>query len=370
MVAAATTHAAHAPTLKRRVRSTLSWLHLWLGLGVGIVFATVSLAGSVLVFHTELLGLQHPQLLAHAPRADGRALQRILDEWTPQGLRSLDLPRAELPVWQGYLEGGRRAYFAPEDGRLLLVRSHHDDALLWLHELHVELLGGKAGKEVLGIVGWIALGLLLSGLYLWWPKPGRWLAQLKMHTGPPVRRWLTWHRGSGALLLPLILLITLTGVGMVYSNGFRLVLTAVFGGAAATASVKPDADVRDADAAIAYDWNRILAETKTALPGARVHRVSAPDPGDDAVTFRARAQDEWHPVGRSEIRLDRSGRRLQVIDATAHPLGLRMHQAIYPLHIGAVGGTTMKWLTALAGVMPAFLLVTGFLFWRRRRGCY
>lgn len=358
MAAAATTPSAHAPTLKRRVRSALSWLHLWLGLSVGIVFATVSLAGTVLVFHTELLGLQHPQLLAHAPRADSRALQRILDEWTPQGLRSLDLPRAELPVWQGYLEGGRRAYFAPEDGRLLLVRSHHDDALLWLHELHVELLGGKAGKEVLGVVGWIALGLLLSGLYLWWPKPGRWLAQLKMHTGPPVRRWLTWHRGSGALMLPLILLIALTGVGMVYSNGFRLALTAVFGGATAT---KPDAD-----AAIAYDWNRILAQAKTALPGAHVRRVSAPASGDGVVTFRARAQGEWHPVGRSEIHLDRSGRRLQVIDATAHPPGLRMHQAIYPLHIGAVGGAAMKWLTALAGLMPAFLLVTGFLFWWRR----
>jgi uncharacterized iron-regulated membrane protein len=365
MVAAATT-ATHAPTLKRRIRSALSWLHLWLGLSVGTVFATVSLAGSVLVFHTDLLQLQHPQLLAHAPRADGRALQRILDEWTPQGLRSLDLPRAELPVWQGYLADGRRAYFAPEDGGLLLVRSQHDDALLWLHELHVELLGGKAGKEVLGVVGWIALGMLLSGLYLWWPKPGRWLAQLKVHTGPPVRRWLTWHRGSGALMLPLIVLSALTGVGMVYSNGFRLALTAVFGGAAAAASMKPDADARDGNAAIEYDWNRILIEVNTALSGAHVHRVSAPAPGDDAVTFRARAQGEWHPVGRSEVRLDRSGRRLQVIDATAHPLGLRMHQAIYPLHVGAVGGTAMKWLTALAGLMPAFLLVTGFLFWRRR----
>jgi uncharacterized iron-regulated membrane protein len=367
-MAAATTSLAHAPTLKRRVRSALSWLHLWLGLTVGTVFATVSLAGSVLMFHTELLGLRHPQLLAHAARADSRALQRILDEWTPQGLRALDLPRAELPAWQGYLEDGRRAYFAPEDGSLLLVRSQHDDALLWLHELHVELLGGSVGKEVLGVAGWIALGLLLSGLYLWWPKPGRWLAQLKMHAGPPVRRWLTWHRGSGALLLPLLLLITLTGVGMVYSNGFRVALTAVFGGAATTASVKPDADVPDADTAIAYDWNRILAEAGTALPGARVHRVSAPAPDDGAVTFRARAQGEWHPVGRSEIHLDRSGRRLQVIDATAHPPGLRMHQAIYPLHIGAVGGAAMKWLTALSGLMPAFLLVTGFLFWRRRRG--
>ena len=55
-------------------------------------------------------------------------------------------------------------------------------------------------------------------------------------------------------------------------------------------------------------------------------------------------------------------------DATAQRPGARMDEAIYPLHIGAVGGPTYRWATALGGLLPAFLLVTGFLFWRRRRG--
>lgn len=350
-------------TPRRRLRATLSWLHLWLGLVVGSAFAVVALTGSVLVFHLELLRLQHPQLNGHAPVADGRALTRIVEQWRPHGLRSLDLPRVELPVWQGYFEDGHRGYFAPEDGRLLLSRSHHDDWLLWLHELHVELLGGEAGKEVLGIVGWIALGLLLSGLYLWWPKRGRWLAQLKFHAGPPVRRWLSWHRSSGAIVLPLVLLVTLTGVGMIYSRGFGAVLTTLFGGATHTPATAAASD-RDEP-----DWNRVLAEAGIALPGARVNRLSVPAAGDGTVGFRAHAAGEWHPVGRSEIRLDNTGRLLQVLDATAAPPGTRMHQAIYPLHIGAVGGRPMRWLTAFSGLLPAFLLITGFLFWlRRKRG--
>ncbi|QDH69263.1 PepSY-associated TM helix domain-containing protein [Marilutibacter alkalisoli] len=345
---------------RRRLRAALSWLHLWLGLVVGSIFAVVALTGSVLVFHVELLKLQHPQLTGHAPVAEGRVLERIVDEWKPQGLRSLDLPRDELPVWQGYFADGQRGYFSPEDGRLLLARSHHDDWLLWLHELHVELLGGRAGKEALGVAGWIALGLLLSGLYLWWPKRGRMLAQLKVHAGPPVRRWLSWHRSSGVVLLPLVLLVTLTGVGMIYSNGFRIVLAALFGGATHTAPAAAGAAGRP-------DWNRVLAEAGTALPGARVSRVSV-SADDGVIGFRARAAGEWHPFGRSTIHLDNSGRLLQVVDATADPAGTRILQAIYPLHIGAVGGATMRWLTLLAGLMPVFLLVTGFLFWRRRRG--
>ncbi|KAB8198166.1 PepSY domain-containing protein [Lysobacter maris] len=343
----------------RRLRAALAWLHLWFGLVLGSVFALVALAGTVLVFHVELLRLQYPHLTRHEAVARAPVLERIVDQWGPRGLRSLDLPREALPVWQGYFADGRRGYFSPTDGSLLLTRSHRDDWLLWLHELHVELLAGKVGKEVLGIVGWVALGLLLSGLYLWWPRRSQWRAHLRFHAGPPTRRWLSWHRSSGAIILPLVLLVTLTGVGMIYSNGFRTALTALFGGATHTA---PTTD----PASSPPQWQAVLSQALAALPGARVNRVSVPREGGP-VAFRARAAGEWHPVGRSTIHLAGDGTVLQVVDASADPAGTRIHQAIYPLHIGAVGGTAMRWLTALAGLMPAFLLITGFLLWRARK---
>ncbi|GAB3729005.1 PepSY domain-containing protein [Luteimonas pelagia] len=339
----------------------MAWLHLWLGLAAGTVFALVALAGAPLVFHVALLKWQHPSLEGHAPIADGRVLEGIVETWRPRGLRALDLPHADLPVWQGYLADGSRAYFAPDDGRLLLERSHHDDVLLWLHEFHVELRAGPTGREFLGVVGWIALGLLVTGLYLWWPKAGKWLSSLRWHRGPPARRWRSWHQSAGALLSPLLLLLTLTGVGMVYSNGFRTVLVAVFGGGASPAAT-------EAPAAERIEWDAVLARVDIALPGARVSRLSIPAEDDGSVAFRARAPGEWHPVGRSEIRATAAGdRTLQVVDATGHAAGIRIHQAIYPLHVGAVGGGAMRWLTFLGGLLPAFLLVTGALFWWRRR---
>ena len=50
-----------------------------------------------------------------------------------------------------------------------------------------------------------------------------------------------------------------------------------------------------------------------------------------------------------------------------HEAGLAAIRVLYPLHSGAVGGTPMKWLTAFIGLLPAFMVITGFLFWRRRR---
>lgn len=347
---------------RRRLRATVSWLHLWLGLVVGTLFALVSLAGSVLVFHTELLVASEPQLAEHEPVADGAVMGRLLEEWAPRGLTVLDLPREDLPVWQAYFADGRRAYFAPADGELLLVRSHHDDPLMWLHHWHVELLGGRIGKELLGVAGWIAMFLLLGGLYLWWPRPGRLGEHLRWRKGPPARRWLSWHRSTGAIALPLLMLATITGLGMIYHAGFRAVIVGALGAhpvpVAATPAVTP----------AATDWTRVLAQARSALPDGRLARIAPPAVDATSISFRGQAAGEWHPVGRSVVTVTRDGRDILLrLDATADRAGARLTNAIYPLHVAAVGGLPMKLAMVLAGLLPGFLLVTGFLFWRRRR---
>lgn len=351
------------PTPMRRLRAALSWLHLWLGLTIGTLFALVGLSGSVLVFHPELVQWQHPQLAVQAPVADGRVLASVLDAWTPRGLSAIDFPRDAMPAWQAYFDDGSRRYFATDDGALLLTRTTGDDLLLWLHEFHVELLGGEAGHQVLGAVGWISLGLLLTGLYLWWPRHGSLASHLRPYRGPPIRRWLSWHRSAGVLLLPLLLLVTLTGVGMVYHDGARSLLTGLFGGGS------PPAAPTLAASGARPDWPKVLDTARDALPGARLVRTSLPAAGSDVVGFRVRLPTEWHPNGRSLVFVDAAGRRvLMAHDATDQAAGARLDEAVYPLHIGAVGGRPYRWAVTLAGLVPAFLLVTGFLFWRRRRG--
>lgn len=348
--------------LARRLRAVVAWLHLWLGLVAGTLFALVSLAGSVLVFHTELLVATQPSLAAHAPVADGAVMGQLLEAWSPRGLTVLDLPREGLPAWQAYFEDGSRRYFSPADGELLLTRSPGGDLLMWLHHWHVELLGGAVGKQVLGVAGWIALFLLLGGLYLWWPKRGRLLEHLRWRSGPPARRWLSWHRSSGALALPLLALATITGLGMIYHAGFRAVIVGALG-----ASPPPVAAAPAAPAA-PIDWPRVLAQARASLPGGRLARIAPPAPDAAAITFRAQAAGEWHPVGRTLVSTSRDGRELLLrYDATADRAGARLANAIYPLHIAAVGGLPMKLAMVLAGLLPTFLLVTGLLFWRRPR---
>lgn len=340
---------------RRRLRAALAWLHLWVGLTVGLAFAVLGASGSALVFHNELLRATHPSLDAHVPRADPEVMARLFAEWQPQGMRALDLPRGSLPVWQGYFADGSRRLFAPADGEVLLVRRTDTDPLLWLHELHTHLLAGETGEQIAGVVGWVALFMLLSGLYLWWPRLSRLASHLRIYAGPPVRRWLTWHRSAGVVLLPLLLLAVLTGLGQVYHGLARTVLRA---------DAPPPPPV--VTAGVPVDWGRVLEGVRGAWPHGEVVRLAPAR--DGVVTARVRHRGEWHPNGRSLVHVGARGELLGVYDAQAASAGTRAEAALYPLHIGMAGGLPYRGVTVLVGLLPAFLLVTGFLFWRRRRG--
>lgn len=357
----------------RRLRAVLQWLHLWLGLSLGTVFALVALSGTVLTFQRELGLWAYPQLQRDAgiaPAQRAQALERIVAHWQGQGMTSLDLPTPQFPVWQGYFPNNERRYFDPASGELLLTRNTGNDLILWLRDWHTHLLAGKNGEQVLGAVGIAAVFMLLSGLYLWWPRWSALAASLKWYRGPPTRRWLSWHRGIGLWLLPLTLLASLTGTAMVYDEVARSALRAAF---SEPKPPKPPTLAARADAA--PDWAAVLRAADAAvapggpMAGAQLRRIGLPKKDSGLVAIRARAVGEWHPFGRSMVWIDPyRGAVLRTLDSTKQGPGARAYEAIYPLHGGFVGGRAWQVSIALTGLMPPFLLVTGFLFWRRRRG--
>lgn len=357
-------HAATSGRTARGLRHWLRKLHLWLGLSVGTVYALIALSGSVLALQGPLLRAAHPKLAAHAlptPTQEAVVLERIAREWSSRGLRSADLPDAELPVWQLYFNGGVRRYLDPASGELLLTRTPDNDVLLALRDWHTHLLAGHAGETWLGVLGWSSLFMLISGAVLWWPRRGWLLAHLKPHAQPPVRRWLTWHRSFGALSLPVVLLVTLTGTLMCYHAGTRQALQGLFGDTPeppqpTTIALRPDP----------IDWPAVLAAARLALPGATLGRLSFPSERDGSVTLRVHVPGEWNPTGRSVVWIDPyQARVLGVSDATRADTGAQVNNAVYPLHAGTTG-PLWRTLVIVSGLLPPFFLITGFLFWRGR----
>ncbi len=344
------------------LRRWLTRLHLWTGLSVGLLFALLGLTGAILVFQEPLLRWQYPMLAGHTPHASADVLEAIVRSPSGSQLRSLNLPSAEMPVWQGFGQDGTRAYFAPENGDLLLVRYPHKDVLLFLREFHTDLLAGETGHQILGALTWIILFLIISGLYLWWPKWGKIRSQLRWHMSPAALRWISWHRSLGTLALPVLLLFAVTGLSFVYSDLFRNALGSLFGDSPAA----PPAKVAISDAA--PDWSAILAQAQKQMPDARLRRISMPKPGENRIELRLRGNGEWHPNGRSRLQLDRSGQHvLWHYDARIQALGPRIQATFYPLHAGQVGGLPGRIFTVIAGLSAPFLFIVGLLSWLHRR---
>lgn len=358
---------APAATQRRRtLRNWLKRLHLWLGLSLGSFYALIALSGSVLVLQEPLLCWTHPELRGRAqPAAAQRAavLDRIEREWSSQGLRAAELPDDDLPVWQLYFRDGTRRYLAPISGDLLLTRRPGSDPLLTLRNWHTHLLAGRIGENVLGVIGWASLFMLLSGTVLWWPGRSRLAAHLRPYAQPPIRRWLTWHRSIGALALPLLLTVTLTGTLMAYHGATRSALRAIFGQGAA-----PSQPARIPPTDRAIDWQAVLDAAQRALPLAELRRITLPQPRDARVLIRARSPGEWNASGRSMVWLDPYTAQVLARSAVSPDnTAARVDGALYPIHSGTVGGWPWRLLAILCGLLPGFFLVTGFLFWRTRR---
>jgi uncharacterized iron-regulated membrane protein len=349
----------------RRVRGLLKTLHLWLGMSLGTLLSLVALSGAVLTFEQPLLRLAHPELTAYALptlAAQGEALTRILQ--TPEGkkLRSLALPDAELPVWKGSAPGGGRVYFDPAEGRLLLHREKSSDPMLLLLDWHTHLLSGKTGETVLGIVALGGLYMILSGVYLYWPGRQRMFRHLRPHRQPATLRWASWHRMVGVIALPLLLVTIGTGTTMAYRGAVRSGLAQAFG---EPAPRKPQR-LESADGPV--DWSKVLVAAQAAAPDGQLTRMMLPLREHMPLVMRVRRAGEWNLAGRSTLWIDAP--QASVVggeDARRLGRGGRLANALFPIHSATVGGVVWHALVVTGGLLPGFLLVTGVLFWWRRR---
>ncbi|PNB44827.1 PepSY domain-containing protein, partial [Pseudomonas sp. FW305-130] len=74
----------------------------------------------------------------------------------------------------------------------------------WLYELHMHLLAGEIGSQIVGWSGFAMLVLLVSGVIVWWPR-GPWRKALAFkRKAPPIRRLRDLHKLAGVWSMALL----------------------------------------------------------------------------------------------------------------------------------------------------------------------
>ncbi len=354
------------------IRKLTLALHRYMGVCAGVLVALSGLTGSLLVFRDELDAFLHPELLRVMPGDRLVPLQAVMETlrqtYPHDRPLYLRLPRTANGVYEVWMnaETGRRVYIDPYTGAILGARLPIHTPMGFLLLLHTQLLSGEVGEIVIGLGALLLISLSVTGLVLWWPGRKKLLHGLRIKWRAGWKR-LNYdvHKVVGILAMGCLILTAATGASMVFHGSFERTIHWL---AATPPSLPlPVSTVHRGTAPLALDL--IVRNANRALPGAETTWISLPLTPEAPVLVRKKFPQEIHPNGRTFIALDQySGAILRVENALEAPLGTRILNLRYPMHIGRLGGLATRVVQVLVGLTPTVLFVTGlFIWWRKRR---
>lgn len=347
------------------MRRLVRLAHVYAGLVLSLVLLVLAVTGSALVYKEAYWRLVYPELrgpdVAPGPAVHASAVAAAGREFG-DAVRSVKMPEPGVPAYHLYLDGGE-AFLSVDGHQLIDTWTPRERLMPFLFDLHAHLMAGEAGERVGGVVGLLGVLLAATGLVLWWPARRRLSLSNLFPRDLSRRTLLVWHRDLGVIFAPLLLLLLLTGSGLVFYSAARTVLNGVVGMAAGPVDTPPEGPAglprRPLDA-------EMLARVQGAFPDARVVFYYPPR-GDVTVHgFRVKRPCELHPNGRTYVYLDLAGEVVRTADACALAVGDRAANAMYPLHAGKADSAAYKLAVFLGGLALAILSLTGVVTYLKR----
>ncbi len=213
------------------MRKTIFWLHLLVGIVAGCAILSMAISGMLIAWQRQIVDFAERGFCVPA-----RSVTEVLPPETllakaaaaKPGLSLVGLTLRSDPVRPATVTYGRDGVILlnPYTGEVLgegaiPLRGFFRWVIAWHRWFALEGANKETGKAVTGACSLGFLGLVLSGVYLWWPRS--WSRRvLKAIAMPSLSlrgksRDFNWHNAVGLWCAPLLVLITTTGVIMSYS---------------------------------------------------------------------------------------------------------------------------------------------------------
>ncbi len=347
-------------------------LHRYAGIIPGILLVIISLTGSLLVFSEEIDHFFNPQLLKVVPQEQIVSAQQILNaakkpypEFKPHRIIVPENPNWAYEVMMmSPNEEFTNVYVNQYTGKVNGSRPWKQSLSGLLIDLHVYLLAGDIGGQVVGICGGILLLLGVTGLILWngWHnfKQGwrfRWNAPWKLIN-------YDLHKLGGMVSVTLLSLLAFTGTVMVFWTPVEATVHAI----AQTPLPPPPPKSRVVANVPTMEIDDLLQKAKITLPKAKIYKIFPAKEPEDAFKLWMQFPGENEFNKTTWLYFDRyTGELLQVKNPKKAPFASRLMETMVVLHFGEYGGWTIKVLYFITGIAPLFLLITGLIMWQQRR---
>lgn len=407
-------------------KRVLFWMHLITGVVCGLIVALLATTGGIYAFQGEIQAFARrdvarvvPAETPRVPLADILATVRKENpDAQPSGLVVHADPAAATQVMMGREKPS--LYANPYTGEVKADSAAKlSEGFAFVLRLHRWLAFGgenkKIGAAITGACATAFLFLSLSGLYLWWPRhltwrtirPSAWFIR---GAKGKVRDW-NWHNVFGFWSLPLLIVLSATGMAMSYRWAGNLLYVVVGETPPPPRNEAPRAPGEDRNAeprleppepgvrplgydallAIAQkeapDWASITFRMQGAGMRAEGERTRTRKVGEDTTRERL-AGDGTGEKRRTRgaapvsVNIHRTGLPLTAgLTLTLNPytgevikregfaeksLGNKLRGSVRPVHTGEAFGIPGQLVMFLAAIAALILVYTGFaLSWRR-----
>ena len=375
-------------------RKLFKKLHLWLSLPFGLIIMTTCLTGALLVFEKEITELvRHDSYTIPVRKTQSLSLQSLLERVARETPDSVQITSVTIPsdfrrAYTVGLSKPRRAgvLVDPYTGKIV-GQSGRLPFFTTVRELHRWLLDSMKpdsegifwGRVIVGTSTLLFVFILLTGLFLWWPKKLKGVGKrLKISLRKGRQRLFTdLHTVGGVYVFVLLLAMAMTGLTWSF-EWYRTGFYKVFGAEMAEGGKGDKGPKKDKG----KDAPREEGAEQAKLPTSHIY-------WEEVVSYVREVSEADYPeitVKDGEIEVPLAGlgnsraadsyrfdkKTGQVTEYKAYREAKRdkkLRGWIYSVHTGAWGGLFTRICYVLAALFGASLPLTGYyIFYQRKWG--
>jgi len=355
-------------------RTIWRW-HFYAGLFVMPFIAVLAVSGALYLFkpqidHWEERGFRNlPAAVANPDVQVDAALAANSDaQFVSYRLAAASTDAAQIII--RLPGGGKREVFVAPSGQIVGSIDPDTRIIAFDRKVHGQLLLGKKGAWLIELAASWAIVMILTGLYLWWPR-GRGLAGVVWPRLRGKSFWRDLHAVTGFWVSSLALVLLLSGLpwAAVWGDAFKMV----------RAEMGWTRGHQDWTIGGEHDHGAMLAMQAQHLPPFRLSQMVAKtvylnlappvlvEPPGDKMVWTVKSDAQNRPLRQSYAYDMMTGRQLSHERFADKHVIDRVIGTMVAWHEGQLFG----WINQMIGVLTAAalltLMVSGFILWRRRK---
>lgn len=377
---------------KHTFRKLINDLHLWLGIGSGIILFIVCISGCILAFETELVLLFDKKdhyskkeakpipfetLIRTLERNGAVVKEFIFYEEEKRNHQFILLNKEGLKSGKRKSLRGELVSVNPYTGEKIIAKNKAKNFLHVVEEVHrFLLLNKKVGRPIVGISTIIFVFMCFSGLILWFPKKLKKFKKWKVwKQGFTIKTKTNWkrvnydiHNTLGFYALIPLLLMGLSGLLWSftwYHDGLEKVLGDKLGKSRfdKTISLKETDSTQHKVATI--DFSTLLKKTDSILPyKAKVTRVTLPLEVSKSIMIRTKSNGFLAYDAADKLQFNPYTNELISIALFENEvIGSKTASLIRGIHVGNFMGLITKIIYFICCLIATSLPVTGVIIW-------